>query len=112
MPDKHMSALLQIRKARGLTQEQVAGYVGVTKATYSAWETGRTQLNAERIVALCSALGCTPNDILGFGESETGLTALTSKEEEIIELFRLQPPNMKLHVKGIMEYTAKRTRLR
>ena len=47
-----LTALIHIRRASGLTQAQVAAQLGISKATYSAWETGRAVLGADRIVAL------------------------------------------------------------
>ena len=41
--NKH-TALARIRKKSGLTQLQIADSLGVSKATYSAWETGRAKL--------------------------------------------------------------------
>ena len=52
------TALARIRKKSGLTQLQIADSLGVSKATYSAWETGRAKLGEDRIVALCDLFGC------------------------------------------------------
>lgn len=69
--NKH-TALARIRKKSGLTQLQIADSLGVSKATYSAWETGRAKLGEDRIVALCDLFGCTPNDILGYTKDPDG----------------------------------------
>lgn len=68
-----LTALIHIRRASGLTQAQVAAQLGISKATYSAWETGRAVLGADRIVALAELFKCTPNDILGYSDSEGGI---------------------------------------
>ena len=107
-----LTALVQIRKASGLTQSQVAGQLGVSKATYSAWETGRAILGADRVVSLAELFKCTPNDILGYPSSGEGFSPLTSAEEEFLLLLRRLPPNIKEDVLDIMRTTAKGWRLR
>lgn len=66
MPMTHTNALAQLRKSARVTQDQAAGALGVSKATYSAWKTERIELSAERIVALAHYFQCTSNDILCF----------------------------------------------
>ncbi len=107
-----LTALVQIRRASGLTQSQVAGQLGISKATYSAWETGRAMLSAERIVALAELFKCTPNDILGYSDSGEGFSTLAKDEEEFLLLLRRLPPNIKDDVLDIMRTTAKGWRLR
>ena len=46
------------RKARGLTQEQLADAVHVTRAAVSSWERGRTEPDLDTLKKLCDALQC------------------------------------------------------
>lgn len=112
MPKKHQNALSSIRKASGLTQLQVAGRLGVSKATYSSWETGRAEMGADRLLELSGLFGCTPNDILGHKGPSAQFSLLSSTEEECIMLFRLLPPNIKEDIMDIMRTTVKGWRLR
>ncbi|HVY30361.1 MAG TPA: helix-turn-helix transcriptional regulator [Polyangiaceae bacterium] len=48
--------LRQRRKARGLSQRQVAGKLGVTQARLSELESGRAHITLERLIALASLL--------------------------------------------------------
>lgn len=112
MPKKHRNALSSIRKASGLTQLQIAGALGVSKATYSSWEVGRAEMGADRLVALSDLFGCTPNDILGYRSSSSQFSVLSSAEEECINLFRSAPPNIREDVIDIMRSTVKGWRLR
>ena len=109
-----LTALIHIRRASGFTQAQVAAQLGISKATYSAWETGRAVLGADRIVALAELFKCTPNDILGYSDSDSegGFSALTGAEEEFLLLLRHLPPNIKEDVLDIMRTTAKGWRLK
>lgn len=112
MAKKHQTSLSQIRRMTGKTQAQVAGQLGVSKATYSSWETGRAELGAERLRALCDFFHCTPNDILGYGHSARHLSPLSEEDKRLLMLFKLQPPNMRQYILGIMDYTAKGRRSR
>ena len=102
-----LNSLVQIRKASGLTQAQAAGHLGVSKATYSAWETGRAELGADRIIALAELYGCAPNDILGYTDTPEVFSPLTDGEEELVALFRRLPPNIREDILDIMRTTAR-----
>lgn len=112
----HKTQLKKIRQARGLTQTQLAYDLGVSKATYSSWESGRIELGANRIVALAERLYCTPNDILGCGGRATqaepdGYVSLTDEERRFVTLLRSLPPNIKHDVLDIMQTTVKGWRI-
>ena len=48
------SALLQARQRKGATQEQIAFAMGISQATYNAWECGHRLCPYKHIVALIS----------------------------------------------------------
>ena len=54
------------RKAKGLTQKQLARELHKYQSDYSEYETGKIQLDYEKIVYLCKRLDITPNDLFGF----------------------------------------------
>lgn len=35
--------IVRLRRKKGITQEELAGFIGVTKASVSKWETGVSQ---------------------------------------------------------------------
>lgn len=115
MGERHETRLAQLRQARNLTQTEVAYDLGVSKATYSSWESGRIELGAERIRALAHRLSCTPNDILGFGKEELEDVAryepLTEDELRAIKMFRSLPPNIRHDIVDIMQTTIKGWRI-
>lgn len=49
--------LKRLRQARGLTQEQVAAQLGVTRQTVSSYESDRTRPDLEGLSALCALYG-------------------------------------------------------
>lgn len=115
MSERHITRLAKLRRSRGLTQTEIAYDLGVSKATYSSWESGRIELGADRIVALANRLCCTPNDILGYVESSDELPAryeaLTQEESHVVKLFRSLPPNIRHDILDIMQTTVKGWRI-
>ena len=54
------------RIAKGVTQTQIAAELKKYQADYSDYETGKIQLDYEKIVFLCKRFDITPNDLFGF----------------------------------------------
>lgn len=55
--------LKEARKSAGLTQREVAAYVGVNQNTYSYWENGKTRIDSESLAKLAK-LFCVTTDYL------------------------------------------------
>lgn len=53
-----------LRKARGLTQQDTAALLGVSRATYASLETGRQRLTVDIAWRIAVILGATVNDLL------------------------------------------------
>ena len=53
------------RRALRLTQSALSEMVGVTPSFLGHIERGTRVMSVETLMALCPALGCTPNDLLG-----------------------------------------------
>lgn len=51
------------RTALGLTQEQLSKEMNKYQSDYSEYESGKIQLDYEKIIWLCSRLDITPNDL-------------------------------------------------
>lgn len=60
--------LKQARKAKGLTQKQVAAALNKYQPDYSEYESGVIQLDYEKIVLLCKLLDITPNDLFSVNK--------------------------------------------
>ncbi len=64
-----------LRLGRGLTLEQVADYVGVSKGTVQKWESGLIQnMKRDKIARLAEVLGTTPDYLIGW--SDEGATLM------------------------------------
>ena len=60
------SRIASMRGFRQLTQGELGGLVGVSKQTISGWEHNTSKPNAEYIRALCIALDCSADYLLGL----------------------------------------------
>ncbi len=57
--------LRNARKLKGLTQAQLAKEMHKYQSDYSEYESGKIQLDYEKIMFLCKRLDITPNDLFG-----------------------------------------------
>lgn len=60
--------LKKARTFKGVTQKQIAEELKKYQADYSDYETGKIQLDYEKIVYLCKRFDITPNDLFGFDD--------------------------------------------
>lgn len=58
--------LKSARVAKGVTQKQIAAELHKYQSDYSEYETGKIQLDYEKIVYLCKRFDITPNDLFDF----------------------------------------------
>ena len=56
--------LLELRKTKGLSQEEVAERLNVTRQTVSKWETDQSTPDFDKIVPLCSLYNITTDELL------------------------------------------------
>lgn len=54
------------RKLKELTQKEIATELNKSQSDYSDYETGRTELDYEKIIYLCKRFDITPNDLFNF----------------------------------------------
>ena len=70
--------ILQLRKKMGLSQEELAEKLNVTRQTVSKWETNQSTPDFEKIVPLCDVFGITTDELLR-GKSEHTINMDESK---------------------------------
>ena len=90
-----------MRKKAGLTQTDLAEAIGVNLSTVGNWERLVTCPDAEQVWNCAVALGCTPNDILGWYEDhprEDNGERLTSEEREIVGCYRESTPQWRQNI--------------
>ena len=62
--------LYELRRAKNLSQENVAEQLNVTRQTISKWETNQSTPDFDKIVPLCELYGITPNELLTGEKTE------------------------------------------
>ena len=93
----HMSFAEQLKRARiaqGLTQQQVADLMGITKSTYCGYETGKRQPDVEKIKLLANILQTSGDTLLETGFS----SASESKFDETLSIFKSLKPEFQEYV--------------
>ena len=72
--------ILQLRTAKGLSQEELAAKVYVTRQAVSRWETGLSVPDAGMLVRIAGAQDTSVNDLLGEEEPEQGRDLAAERE--------------------------------
>ena len=67
------------RKARGLTQEQLAEVLGVTVGAVHKWETGMSTPELPLIVEMADFFDASVDALLGYALKDNRLTAVESR---------------------------------
>lgn len=84
------------RKELGITQKEVADYVGVSEATVSRWESGAIANMRRDRINLYAKILCTRPSFIMTGEqgseSEERVYSLTSVEWSRVQKMRTAPP--------------------
>ncbi len=60
-----MNKIREYRKQRKWTQEELAKRLGVERSAVAKWESGKSQPQAARLVALAEIFGCSVDGLLG-----------------------------------------------
>jgi len=73
MPDKTGPRIREIRKDRGMTQEELAAKLGVTKGAVNKYETGIVvNLKRDTIEKIAEILDVSPADLMGWTDQSWG----------------------------------------
>lgn len=88
------------RKARELSQPQLAAMLGITKNSITNWETGVSRPELSMIPKLCQALGITAD---AFFDMPAGRQTLSKAEQEHMRLYRSLDTYRQRTVNTLME---------
>lgn len=75
--------LRRARDAKGMTQQQVADLMGISKSTYCGYETGKRQPDVAKIKQLSNILGTPADSILETGYQKTPRQVSEGSEEKL-----------------------------
>lgn len=99
-PQPFPERIKQLRKEAGLSQKQLADYVGVSKAAVSCWETGVREVPAgDNLVRLAEALGLDPAEVMKVD----GKNATPRNEVQLLAAFRALPEERQLEAVKLVE---------
>lgn len=91
--------LNQLRKLSGMTQEQFAEKLNVSRQTISKWETGNTSPDLESIVRVCKIFHVSSDELLMEGDvMEKEINAINRNSEQITldDLMKMNLHNRKM----------------
>ena len=71
--------ILNLRKARGWSQEELAERIGVTRQAVGRWESGAAKPDADKIIAVCDLFGVSADYLLR--DHAAGLAATDGEAE-------------------------------
>jgi transcriptional regulator with XRE-family HTH domain len=95
--------LKAFRKRAGLTQEQIAEAVGLTKSAVSQWESNASQPDIPSLKVLRDVLGVSL-DVLICGDAPDGAgDALSPSERVLLQRFRNLPPKKRESAANLLE---------
>ena len=80
-----MIRLKELRKAKKLTQEELAKEIGVSKITILRWENGERQIKPDKVQLLADYFGVSVGYLLGYEEAKT-LENILKDAEDYLEM--------------------------
>jgi len=78
------------RRAKNLTQEQLAELLGVSNKTISKWETGKSMPDYSVVESLCKALNITIPELLAGKEKDSESTPGYTEEQVELLLYKVE----------------------
>lgn len=88
--------LKQLRKAKGMTQGQMAAQLGVSMPAICAWETGKARPRDARMKALANALGIPMSELFGPDVPELLDDLLARSREQIARMVGTTPDKVRI----------------
>lgn len=99
-PQPFPERLKQLRKEAGLSQRQLANFIGVSTSAVSCWETGAREIPAgDNLVRLAEALGLDPAEVV----KASGKSATPRTEVQLLAAFRALPEERQLEAITLVE---------
>jgi len=99
--------IAKMRKEKGVTQEDVANFLKITNKTYSAYETGRNQMNYETLCLLADFFEVSTDYLLGRQDAIPSF--LNEEERIIIEQYRALDEYAREGIKNSLAFESSRS---
>ena len=80
---EHLKRLKELRLNRGLSQKEIADYLGITVASYSLYERGNREPNISILKRIADFYTVSVDYLMGLHDKEESLCDLTTFQDEI-----------------------------
>ena len=80
-----MNRLKELRKEKKLTQEELAGEIGVTEKTISRWENEEVQIKPDKTQELADYFGVSVGYLLGYSYNKRETKSVEKLESVFVE---------------------------
>lgn len=93
--------IYEVRRAKGISQEEMANRLGIALNSYRKLERGKTSLVSEKLWGIANALGVSVRELVLEEDSTTGLSLADMERKEflrIIESLRDENAILKQHI--------------
>jgi len=98
--------LREVRTEKGMTQEEIADYLGFSRPTYTAYESGRRKPDQDTLVKIARYLNVSSDYLLGLSNIRSTSTPSPTLDEELTQIMRDLGPGVTLQfydLKGMTE---------
>jgi len=95
--------LHELREAAGLSQQQMAGKLGMSQRAYSHWERRSVALRADQVTGLAKILGVTADSLLGVEPLKLRGSGPAGKMRLLFEAVSKLPRSQQEKVTAILE---------
>jgi len=95
--------LIELRKAQGLSQQEISDLLGVPRGTYSIWETGQRRPGLDSLIQIADFYSISLDNLLG----REGVTAAASRTDDPMSDL---PPEARKSVEEFIEFVRKRNK--
>lgn len=95
-----MNRIMELRQAKGMTQEELGHVLNVGKGAVSRYEQGKRQLTPEAIHAICDYFGCTADYLLG--RSDVPYAAVAAEDAALLASYHSAPENVRTAISVLL----------
>lgn len=82
-----MFAIKAMRQRKGLTQQEVADYLGIKKPRYGDWERETREINLRDAIRLADLFGCTLDELANH-HVDSAFSSLSPEERRLLDAYK------------------------
>lgn len=101
---------VRLKNARGSrSQAEIARACGVSQATYSCWEIGKTEPSIEKMIRLCEFLGVSSDYLIGLSDNQSSVHSVSANNSAVAIGGGNASNHVELHEHGADSAVGRRT---